>query len=48
YTGTIVVIIKAKVKGIILTIKPLLAKIKQADFRITDEIERQALQEAGE
>lgn len=48
YTGTIGVIIKAKLKGIILTIKPLLAKIRQTDFRITDEIERQALMEAGE
>ena len=48
YTGTIGVIIKAKIKGIILSIKPLLTKIKQTDFRITDEIERQALQEAGE
>lgn len=48
YTGTIGVIIKAKFKGAILSIKPLLAKIKQTDFRITDEIERQALKEAGE
>jgi predicted nucleic acid-binding protein len=48
YTGTIGVIIKAKLKGIILSIKPLLAKIRQTDFRITDEIERQALKEASE
>lgn len=48
YTGTIGVIIKAKLKGIILSIKPLLAKIRQTDFRITAEIERQALKEAGE
>lgn len=48
YTGTIGVIIKAKLKGIILSIKPLLAKIRQTEFRITDEIERQALKEADE
>jgi predicted nucleic acid-binding protein len=48
YTGTIGVIIKAKLKGIILSIKPLLAKIRQTEFRITDEIERQALKEACE
>lgn len=48
YTGTIGVIIKAKLKGIILSIKPLLVKIRQTDFRITAEIERQALKEAGE
>lgn len=48
YTGTIGVIIKAKLTGIVSSIKPLLAKIKQTDFRLTDEIERQALREAGE
>lgn len=48
YTGTIGVIIKAKIEGIILSIKPFLTKIKQTDFRITDEIELQALREAGE
>ena len=48
YTGTIGVIIKAKITGLITSIKPLLAKIRQTDFRITDDIERQALREAGE
>ncbi len=48
YTGTIGVIIKAKLKGIIPSIKPLLAKIRQTDFRIADEIEQQALKAAGE
>jgi predicted nucleic acid-binding protein len=48
FTGTIGVIIKAKLEGILASIKPILAKIKQTNFRITDEIERQALTEAGE
>ena len=48
YTGTIGVIIKAKNKEIIPSIKPLLAKIKQTDFRLTEELEQQALKEAGE
>lgn len=48
YTGTVGDIIKAKLNGIILSIKPLLEKIRQTDFRITEEIERQALKEAGE
>lgn len=48
YTGTIGVIIKAKIKGLIVSIKPLLSKIRQTDFRITNEIEQQALIEAGE
>lgn len=48
YTGTIGVVIKAKLTGIIHSIKPLLQKIKHTDFRLTDEIEQQALKEAGE
>jgi predicted nucleic acid-binding protein len=48
YTGTIGVIIKAKLQGIIPTIKPLIAKIKQTDFRLSADIELQAMKEANE
>ena len=48
FTGTIGVIVKAKLKGIIQSIKPLLEKIKQTDFRLSPEIELQALKEANE
>jgi predicted nucleic acid-binding protein len=48
YTGTIGVIIKAKLNGIIPSIKPILEKIKTTNFRITTELENQALIEAGE
>lgn len=48
YTGTIGVIIKAKLSGIIPSIKPLINKIKQTDFRLSAEIEQQALKEANE
>lgn len=48
YTGTIGVIIKAKLKEIIPSVKPLLEKIKQTDFRLSAEIELLALKEAGE
>ena len=48
YTGTIGVIIKAKLKEIIPSIKPLLEKIKQTDFRLSDELELLALKEAKE
>lgn len=47
-TGTLGVIIKAKLEGIIPSIKPLLAKIKQTDFRLSREVESQALSEAKE
>jgi predicted nucleic acid-binding protein len=48
YTGTIGVIIKAKLNGIIPTIRPLLDKIKQTNFRISLDVEIQALKEANE
>ncbi|SDF51766.1 Predicted nucleic acid-binding protein, contains PIN domain [Mucilaginibacter pineti] len=48
FTGTIGVIIKAKLNGVIPSIKPILEKIKKTDFRISDAIEQQALKLAGE
>ena len=48
FTGTIGVIIKAKLNGIIPSIKPILEKIKQTDFRLSADIELQALKEAKE
>lgn len=47
-TGTIGVIVKAKLKGFIPSIKPYLEKIRQTDFRLSLSIELQALNEAGE
>ena len=48
HTGTIGVIIAAKRKGIIESIKPILEKIKATNFRISVELELQALLEANE
>lgn len=48
YTGTIGVIVKAKIIGVITSIKPLLIKIKQTDFRLSADLELQALLAAGE
>ncbi len=48
FTGTLGVIIKAKLNGIITSIKPVLEKIKQTDFRLSADIELQALKEARE
>ena len=47
-TGTIGVIIKAKLKGILSSIKPYLNKINQTDFHLSEDIEREALKQAGE
>ena len=47
-SGTIGVIIKAKLHNIIPSVKPLLNKIKLTDFRLSDDLELLALKEAGE
>ncbi|MCA6490724.1 MAG: DUF3368 domain-containing protein, partial [Chitinophagaceae bacterium] len=46
--GTIGVIISAKKLGVIESIKPYLQKIRQTNFRISEEIEKRALEESGE
>jgi predicted nucleic acid-binding protein len=48
FTGTIGVIVKAKLNGVIPSIKPLLSKIRLTDFRLSVELELLALKEAGE
>lgn len=47
-TGTVGVIIKAKLRGIIPSVKQYLDKIRNTDFHLTEEIENHALKEAGE
>ena len=48
HTGTIGVILAAKQKGIIPMVKPLLEKIKQTNFRLSADLELQALIQANE
>jgi predicted nucleic acid-binding protein len=48
FTGTIGVIVKAKHQGIIPSIKPILENMKKTGFRISVEIEIQALKQANE
>lgn len=48
FTGTIGVIVKAKLTGKITSIKPILEKIKHTDFRLSFDLELQALKEAEE
>ncbi|MDP3667090.1 MAG: DUF3368 domain-containing protein [Sediminibacterium sp.] len=47
-TGTIGVIVRAKLNGVIPSIKPVLQKMRETDFRLSIEIELLALREAGE
>jgi predicted nucleic acid-binding protein len=48
FTGTLGIIIKAKLIGVIPSIKPILKKIKETNFRLSTSIELKALQEAKE
>ena len=47
-TGTIGIIIEAKLSGIIDSVKPILEKIKKTDFRISSELEKILLLKSGE
>jgi predicted nucleic acid-binding protein len=46
--GTVGIIIDAKLNGIIPSVKPLLSKIKQTNFRITEKVEAIILKKAQE
>jgi Predicted nucleic acid-binding protein, contains PIN domain len=48
FIGTIGLIIKAKLDGIIPSVKPLLQKIKSTNFRLSTDLEQYALKEARE
>ncbi len=47
-TGTLGVIIDAKLSGHISSVKPLLDKIKKTDFRLTIDLERRTLEKSNE
>jgi len=47
-TGTLGVIIRAKNKGVISSIKPALNKLQHNNFRISEDLIKEALKESGE
>jgi len=47
-TGTLGVIIDAKLSGLINSVKPLLDKIEKTDFRLTSELKRRTLEKSNE
>ena len=47
-TGTVGVILSAKLNGVIPTVKPYILKIQQTNFRISDWLTSQILADAGE
>jgi predicted nucleic acid-binding protein len=48
YTGTLGVLIEAKLSGHIISIKPILDKIQRTNFRITPELLDRILKSTGE
>jgi len=47
-TGTIGVLLKAKDKGYIQNIRPLLKKLKDSGFRLKDDLIQESIKLAGE
>lgn len=47
-TGTLGVLVRAKANGVIPAIKPLIEKMRRTNFRVSENIELEALQKAGE
>ena len=47
-TGTLGILVKAKDAGVIPFVRPLLDKLKETDFRISDEVMAKTLEQAGE
>ncbi|MEQ9288136.1 MAG: DUF3368 domain-containing protein [Cyclobacteriaceae bacterium] len=47
-TGTLGVLISAKKQGFFKSIKPFLRDLKKTNFRITEDLEKEALKQAGE
>ncbi len=47
-TGTLGVLILAKQKGVIASVKPILERIKKTDFRLTEELELRVLEKSNE
>ncbi len=47
-TGTLGILIKAKSKGVIEKVKPILDKLESANFRISPSLRASVLKQAGE
>lgn len=48
YTGTLALLVEAKLKGYITSVRPIISKIRKTNFHITSELERKILKSAGE
>lgn len=48
FTGTFGVLVEAKLSGHLLSVRPILDKIKRTDFRLSPELEKKILDRANE
>jgi len=48
FSGTFGIIIKAKEAGVIMSVKPILEKIRHTNFRISEDVVMEILRMAGE
>lgn len=48
YTGTIALLVEAKLKGYIPSVRPLIDKIRKTNFRISLDLEKKILKSTGE
>lgn len=48
FTGTIALLVEAKLKGYIPSVRPIIDKIKKTNFRISPDLEKKFLKSAGE
>ncbi|WP_219921558.1 DUF3368 domain-containing protein [Rufibacter sp. XAAS-G3-1] len=48
FTGTFGILVEAKLSGYLPSVRPILEKIKETDFRLSLDLERKILEKAGE
>jgi predicted nucleic acid-binding protein len=48
YTGTIALLVEAKLKGYIISVRPIINKIRKTNFHLTPQLEKKILKSAGE
>ena len=48
YAGTISLLVEAKLKGYVTSVRPLIDKIRKTNFRLTPELEKKIIKSAGE
>jgi predicted nucleic acid-binding protein len=48
YTGTLGVLVKAKQKGLLLQVGPLVTQLKEVGLRFSEEVEKDILRQTGE